>query len=78
MNRLVRTSIAAACIAASAGVLHAQSVPSVPVNPLLEKVMGDWRMAGQVRGKPATYDPVSRHLRLSASRSKLVVPPRSE
>lgn len=36
--------------------IQAQSAPTPAPNELLERLVGHWRMVGQVRGHPATYD----------------------
>jgi hypothetical protein len=56
--------IAAACVGlvTSAWSLRAQAAPSAPPNPLLEQLVGHWRMTGQVRGRPQTYDLVARRV----------------
>src|SRR6476646_6219537 len=36
--------------------LSAQTLSAAPRNPVLEELVGRWRMEGNVRGKPVAYD----------------------
>jgi hypothetical protein len=49
-------------IAGSACALGAQAAPAPSGSPLLDQLVGSWRMVGQVRGHPVTYDLVARHV----------------
>lgn len=56
MQRSTRVIIAAfAAVAGAHGELRAQYAARRS-NPLLERLTGHWRMVGQVRGHPVTYD----------------------
>jgi hypothetical protein len=39
-----------------------QAPPALPANLVLEKLVGHWKMTGQVLGKPATYDLIARRI----------------
>jgi hypothetical protein len=49
---LIALPLVTAAVAASA----AQSVPSPRRHPLLQRLVGTWRMTGQVRGRAVAYD----------------------
>jgi len=42
--------------------LRAQSAQQPATRSLLDELVGDWRMVGQVRGHPVTYDLVTRRI----------------
>lgn len=44
------------------GRVGAQRATLPSASPLLERLVGDWRMVGQARGRPVTYDLVVRHV----------------
>jgi hypothetical protein len=48
--------------AASGCGLRAQPSQSLTTTGLLDELVGDWRMVGQVRGQPATYDVQARRI----------------
>jgi hypothetical protein len=45
-----------ACFVAPGFSVSAQTPAAIPENPLLQQLVGHWRMAGTVRGKPVVYD----------------------
>ncbi len=42
--------------------VDAQAAPSPPTSELLDQLVGHWRMVGQVRGHPVTYDLEARRI----------------
>jgi hypothetical protein len=42
--------------------LSGQAPPAAVENPVVQQLVGHWRMVGNVRGKPATYDMVARRI----------------
>jgi hypothetical protein len=42
--------------------LRAQTVQSPAATGLLDELVGEWRMVGQVRGQPVTYDVLARRV----------------
>lgn len=55
-RRLAVTGLAAAALALSLALpTHAQDDPTRAANAYLDRLVGDWVMAGEVRGKPVTY-----------------------
>jgi hypothetical protein len=62
--RLSTLFIAAAFIglAGTGRRVGAQPAALPTANMLLERLVGDWRMVGQARGRPVTYDLVAKHV----------------
>jgi hypothetical protein len=59
----MRSALAAAVFTCMTSVgAHGQAPAAAPANPTLQKLVGHWKMTGQVMGRPATYDLVARRI----------------
>lgn len=81
--REVGALVAVIALAASAPRVWAQATPLERVgDPLLDRLVGDWRMTGQVRGNPVSYrlsvSPVLASRFLELHMTDTGVPPRYE